>query len=52
MTNDPLNDNQSEMKMHKKAICRIIMHHRDIAEKRVARLYEIVLRRYKAGARV
>jgi hypothetical protein len=52
MTGGPLYDNQSEMKLHTEAIRRIVLHYHDIPEEKVTRLYEIVLRRYKAEARV
>lgn len=45
-------DDQNEMKLHKEAIRVISLHHMDIPEEKVARLYEIVLRRYKAEARI
>ena len=46
-----LYDNESEMKMHTGAI-RLISLQMDIPHQKVARLYEIVLRRYKTQARV
>lgn len=52
MTGAPLYDNQSEMKLHTEAIRRIVLHHNNIPEEKVSRLYEIVLRRYKAEAKV
>ena len=46
-----LYDNESEMKRHTGAI-RLISLKMDIPQEKVARLYEIVLRRYKAQARI
>jgi Protein of unknown function (DUF3562) len=48
----PLYDNRNEMKLHQEAIRFISLHHLDIPEERVARLYEFVLRRYKEQARI
>ena len=44
-------DNESEMKMHTEAI-RYISLNTDISQEKVARLYEIVLRRYRSEAEV
>jgi len=52
MIGAPLYDNQSEMKLHTEAIRRIVLHYNNVPEEKVSRLYEIVLRRYKAEARV
>ncbi len=52
MIQPPLYDDPAEMKLHKEAIRHIVMHHFDISEEQVSRLYEIVLRRYKAQAKV
>ena len=46
-----LYDNESEMKIHTGAI-RLISLKMDIPQEKVGRIYEIVLRRYKAQARV
>jgi len=51
MTGAPLYDSQSEMKIHMEAV-RYISLKMDIPQETVASLYEIVLRRYKAQARV
>jgi hypothetical protein len=47
-----LYDNQSEMKLHAEAISRIVLHHNNIPAEKISRLYELVLKRYKAEARV
>ncbi len=52
MTAGPLYDNQNEMKMHTEAIRHLVLYYHDIPEKKVVRLYELVLRRYKSEARV
>jgi hypothetical protein len=44
-------DNAHEMKMHTSVI-RHISQHLDIPEEQVAKLYEIVLKRYKSRARI
>ena len=49
---EDLHDNERETRMHAEAIRHILLRHRDIPAEKVTRLYEIVLRRYKAGARV
>lgn len=48
----PLYDNQSEMKLHAEAIRRIMLHYNTVPAEKVIRLYEIVLKRYKAEAKV
>jgi len=52
MTRGPLYENQNEMKLHTEAIRHIALRHHDIPEEKVTRLYEFLLMRYKAGARV
>ena len=48
----PLYENQSEMKLHAEAIRRIMLHYNNIPAEKIIRLYDIVLKRYKAEAKV
>jgi Protein of unknown function (DUF3562) len=45
-------DDENEMKLHNDAVYFISIHYLDIPEEKVARLYEIVLRRYKSQAKI